>query len=347
MYKTLVLEEITADEGLRVIGELSKEETILGRETDSDGLTIPNSAISREHAAILHIRNHWFFKDLGSTNGSWHNGIQVKTDKIRLIRPGDTVQLADTPLRISVAEGNAGNQSFLPFSNSTLIVFSNGSFHDEFPLPEYGRALVVGGSQADLKLDNSDSDVPRMVVERRGERVFAYGISEGLDLLLNGELVKETVNLKDGDELCIADYVILFNDPRPSVQPNAEVGAEDQGTYAAYKSIRSWDDDSVRDRSGLVDVDESRHSEQTPSGKFLFGKKLAGIEDQENTVALDPQELEDRLSGYDTRPSSRHLGSVIPPGGLGMASSEDRLIIAVLFILLLALIGVIIWFLLV
>jgi hypothetical protein len=389
MSKELVVEEIAAS-GMRVAGQLTGQEVLIGREPGT-GIAIPNGAISRVHAKFFRIRNHWFFQDLGSTNGSWHNGTQVTGDKLRIVRAGDTLQLADTPLRIGLPHGqHAGN---LPqFSSSTLIVFADGEFRDEFPLPEYGRALVIGGSQGDLKLTTHSNDAPRLVIERRGEKVCAFGIADGTPIALNGAEVSDTVTLHDGDDLKIDIYSILFNDPGAALASQMaaaqaglqgkhadesltpvdthETGLGGQGGSPQYapptdasgthirgmnyhqgQAIPSWPSGDPRPNlasggdiiSGSI---RATSASSAASGGYRFGQPLRPLdEDVEGTVAMDPAEAEARLAGFDVHPGSRY-GRPVSSVPVGLSSLEDKLVVFVGFMLLLALVAAVAWWIL-
>lgn len=370
MSKELVLEEILS-EGSREVGRIAGGQVVVGREPE-EGIAIENQAISREHGSFVRIRNHWFYRDLGSTNGSWKNGKIVKAGQMVLVRSGDVMQLADTPLRLVLPADDAasagGLAGFPAFSSSTLIVFSGDEFHDEFPLPEYGRALVIGGNQADLRIGNDMNELPRLVIERRGERVCAYGVADGAEIFINGDEVSETVTLHDGDELKVAQYTILFNNPKaeipaeavdqavPATEPiptgapgggyeDAAAGAlAGRGLSAAGYTetaayLRAWDTPQA---SGDV-----ASGSATSSGRFTFGQSDVAVDsvddvDVEGTMAIDPAEVEAKLSGFGSRPSARYVvgdHEAAPP----LHSIEDKLIVLVGFVLLLVLIAVVAW----
>lgn len=350
MSKELILEEILQS-GSKLLGKLSGATEIRVGRDPGEGIKIENTAISREHGSFLRIRNHWFYKDLGSTNGSWRNGQHIKQGQTVLVRPGDVLQFADTPVRIVPAATeykSASYGGFPGFSSSTLIVFSGETFHDEFPLPEYGRALVVGGNQADLRMSNDVNELPRLVVERRGDKVCAYGIAEGPPITLNGNAVSETVALNDGDELQIAQYRILFNDPRSEVgmATAAAAPADSQSMYAGSAGqggVPSAGMGSLREWEPANQAAKQESSQITSTGRFTFGKPAGSEEeDVEGTLAIDPTEMEARLAGYDMHPSSRYVGGE-PSSGGALHSMEDRLIVLIGFVLLLVLVGLVVW----
>ena len=85
----LVLEEIQSS-GKRDVGCLESGDVVVGREP-GEGIAIDNKAISRSHGVFTRFKNHWLYKDLGSTNGSWLNGLKLKAAYWRVVRPGDVI----------------------------------------------------------------------------------------------------------------------------------------------------------------------------------------------------------------------------------------------------------------
>ena len=69
------LEIIGRSEGNEVI-ELGEGEVIIGR-SPSCRLRLPSDNVSRKHARIFFRNDEYYIEDLGSTNGTYVNGIRV------------------------------------------------------------------------------------------------------------------------------------------------------------------------------------------------------------------------------------------------------------------------------
>ena len=72
---------------------MSEAETgnhVIGR-GDENSMVLDMDSVSREHGRFFEARCHWFFRDLGSTNGSWVNGSRTGPMNVRLLRNGDLV----------------------------------------------------------------------------------------------------------------------------------------------------------------------------------------------------------------------------------------------------------------
>ncbi len=72
---------------------LAKQEIVIGRDTNED-IVINVAEISRRHTRLRLETNGYFVEDLGSTNGTFINGIRLTEPQ--LLRSGDAIQLGET-----------------------------------------------------------------------------------------------------------------------------------------------------------------------------------------------------------------------------------------------------------
>ena len=332
MSKVLILEEVT-QQGTRELGRLTNEDVLVGREPEPSGIVIPGKAVSRNHGVFTRLRNHWFYRDLGSTNGSWINGAQLAANQWKIVRPGTGLQMADVSLRISAAgtEGNFNRAQSAADSSTiggrSLIVFADGEFLDEFPIPEYGRALMIGGAQADLQLQGDIFEQPSLVIERRGDSIVAFGMVREVELALNGQVFNDTSRLNDGDTVQVGNYSVLLNDPTRSAAVSERGGSR--------SSMREWNAGT-----GTEEPAAPRHRSSKPLSTFgqAQAQDLAGAEE---TVALHPDELESSLQGAEMHPSMRY--NLRSSGVPTLNTFEDRLILGVGVVLSVILMGLVVW----
>lgn len=331
MNSFLLLEELRTD-GPALLGELESGEIVVGREP-AEGIAIDNRAISRNHGVFARIRDYWFYKDLGSTNGSWHNGAPLKPDQWRLVRPGDIIQMADTAIRLTAPQLPLGETmvGLGSIGRRSLLVFSKGDFVEEFPVPEYGRALVVGGAKADLALEGDVAELPSLVVERRGDNTCAFRLAQEARVTVNEHDIGELTNIADGDEIRVGDYVVLMNDPAGAARRDGSVDRPGRGddplvARESRPDERPWAD-TEDDRLGAL--------RGRSTVRIAFGQ---GIRDEAGEGEADAADEH----GYDRHPSMRH--ALESPGGAGWRGLEDRVVVLVGFLLLLALmILVVLW----
>lgn len=76
-------------DGRRLVLSHSAQQFTLGRGLDN-ALALEDTSVSRRHAMLTRTDDGWWLADLGSTNGSFVNGVRVKD---ALLRDGDRVRL--------------------------------------------------------------------------------------------------------------------------------------------------------------------------------------------------------------------------------------------------------------
>lgn len=72
----------------------------IGREQGYEILLAQDPMVSRSHAEISHTAQGWAVRDLGSTNGTYVNGVRVTQ---QLLKPGDMVGVGQTVMRVDAA----------------------------------------------------------------------------------------------------------------------------------------------------------------------------------------------------------------------------------------------------
>ncbi len=60
-----------------------------------------DKGVSRQHARILRKRDLMYVEDLGSSNGTFLNGLPLMRNSLRVLRSGDEVQLGTLKLRVA------------------------------------------------------------------------------------------------------------------------------------------------------------------------------------------------------------------------------------------------------
>ena len=93
----VVLAMFRAD-GDRRSFSLHKELTVIGRREDCD-LRIPLGEISRKHCRLIRDAENLKLEDLGSSNGTYHNGQRVQE---AIVQPGDTIQVGSIAFVVQI-----------------------------------------------------------------------------------------------------------------------------------------------------------------------------------------------------------------------------------------------------
>jgi pSer/pThr/pTyr-binding forkhead associated (FHA) protein len=308
MNESIEIFDITEPNAV-VLGALNSDEVFIGRDPGT-GITVPNQAVSRQHGIFLRFRDHIFYKDLGSTNGSWCNGVTLNAGQFKIVRPGDVLQLANTALRV----GHEAASDSLP-ANRSLIVLTGNDFTDEIIIPDFGRALVIGGSQADLTVDGDTGELPALVIERKGDSLTAYALSRTTRAQLNGRILTDAILLRDGDEIKVGEYTVLINEP--TSKRLAALGPE-QALLQMPTSSLIKERPEISSGQLITQSSLSRDSRST-SGTLDWNKTL---NESTETIAFDPKIAQKfKMQMGDRHPSTRSSASIsrIPrpsPGSL-------------------------------
>src|SRR4051794_21501753 len=88
---------------------LHKDLTVIGRREDCD-LRIPLGEISRKHCRLIKDGEALRVEDLGSSNGTYHNGQRVQE---AAIQPGDTLQVGSIAFVVQI-DGVPGDEELQP-----------------------------------------------------------------------------------------------------------------------------------------------------------------------------------------------------------------------------------------
>ena len=73
-------------------------EITIGRDPSSTVVITDDTFVSSHHARVFDVDGQPMVEDLGSTNGSFHNGNRLQPGGSRLLHPGDRVQVGYTVL---------------------------------------------------------------------------------------------------------------------------------------------------------------------------------------------------------------------------------------------------------
>jgi hypothetical protein len=95
----------TLDDGTRIESELESDVLTIGRHPDSR-VTLPSVSVSSHHATIKRKGEDFFVQDLGTTNGTKLNGVEVEEAKLS---DGDQLTFGDIPAVIYLSARSARN----------------------------------------------------------------------------------------------------------------------------------------------------------------------------------------------------------------------------------------------
>ena len=200
----------------------------VGRAADNE-LSLPYATVSLHHARVLADAAGCGVMDLGSSNGTRLNGVEIPIKVAQTLREGDVVEIGPYQLRFHAAQGRVappagarpstaaagaaaaglrpGHTVVLPPDLPARLIVSTPQGTREFPLK---KDSVTLGREADNDIVIEAEAVSRhhAVMTRRGPAylITDLGSTNGIDVA--GVLVKEKL-LTPGDYVCIGHSVTL------------------------------------------------------------------------------------------------------------------------------------------
>jgi len=141
----LVLEVQLLDGSIRKF-PLRKSSMSIGRSSRSD-LTILDRSLSRQHARVFQEDGSWWVEDLGSRNGTLHNGRPIEGSPVE-IRPGDILGLGGTSITVLTAEEASGE------NNRPSPTTANSMFRparDVLEVSSSAQHLAIGADAVTLR----------------------------------------------------------------------------------------------------------------------------------------------------------------------------------------------------
>lgn len=188
---------------------LTGPELGVGR-SPGDGLFIQDEGISRLHGLFTCHEPYWFYKDLGSTNGSFMNGQALPENVWRVLRTGDILQLADISMKLQLLN-SAGEPCGPEEDRPHLLLFNGSSFLGRVDV--FRAPVKFGGRSCDFVCRGVDTEILELLIEFDSGRMCASGGGASDLVFLNEERLLGTHALKHGDVLRVYDYVVAVNDP--------------------------------------------------------------------------------------------------------------------------------------
>jgi pSer/pThr/pTyr-binding forkhead associated (FHA) protein len=222
---------------------LDRPQMTIGRKPDND-LVIDNPAVSGHHARIVQEHGSFFVEDLGSTNGTFVNDAKVlkhqlrNTDRVgvgkHLLVYQDEVAEAAPPPPPAAKEADSDKTMILDTKKQrellkaaqtmqfpagipkpavekvgNLVAVSGSTDQKEYELT--GRLSIIGSEDsATIRLTGWFAPKNAALITRRGEGYFVSVSEGGKKILLNGETVQGSKELRDGDILVVAGVQFQF-----------------------------------------------------------------------------------------------------------------------------------------
>jgi len=189
-------------------------------------IVIPRSGVSQQHASIQWVGSHWILRDLGSRNGTVHNGARLEIAEPRTLAPGDELAFGERDEVWRVVDVDPPG----------LLLVQPESPHED--------AIHIAASEAFFPLPSRDD--PRITIVRNADGTWcAEGAGDDVVQLATGAVVSI---LDRRYEVVLPDRTVETSDPHaPIVDDDAELPrfeievASDEETAAVTVFVGGWD----------------------------------------------------------------------------------------------------------
>jgi pSer/pThr/pTyr-binding forkhead associated (FHA) protein len=136
---------------------LVSEITALGRQPDNH-VVLDEPVVSRKHAVIEETDAGYYLRDLGSTNGTFVNGLRVEQDYV--LQHGDVIRL-----------GGGSGLSFQHIGARTLKLSAVGASSQAIVVDKRARHVYVRGQLLEPAMARKEFDLLMLLDSRRGEAI--------------------------------------------------------------------------------------------------------------------------------------------------------------------------------
>jgi pSer/pThr/pTyr-binding forkhead associated (FHA) protein len=169
----------------------------IGASADND-FRVEVTGISRHHARIVREGADFWLEDSGSTNGTFVNGLRVARERLRHL---DVVTLGRDVNLIAVAsEAGASKLIVHAVRSAWLEPLESGSRIDIPP----GELTLGRSAPSNVLLDSPLVSHLHARLERTPDHVVVSDLASSNGTFVNDRLIREPVELSDGDTLSIA-----------------------------------------------------------------------------------------------------------------------------------------------
>jgi hypothetical protein len=167
---------------------VSRDMTVVGRREDCD-IRIPLGEVSRKHCRIIKDGDSVRLEDLGSSNGTYHNGQRIQET---VLSPGDNVQVGPVTFVVQI-DGVPADEDIQPVGMNARA----DSTSDVWEAPdEHGEAANDPATNAALEPEMEPAIVDEASIAATGDEAAAELEEEPVDL----EAVEEPVMMEEVPE---------------------------------------------------------------------------------------------------------------------------------------------------
>jgi pSer/pThr/pTyr-binding forkhead associated (FHA) protein len=199
---------------------LTLQQGRLGR-AQGNPLVLADASISSQHAEFEQLGGQWWLTDLGSTNGTWQNGLALVAGSKTLLHHGDLLRFGaldfrfDDPASVTDPVSAAAPVAVTPVAiapSRTVMRPTALPFALVLPggreEPVFGSFTIGRDSDSDLVLADDQASGQHLRVEVVGERVEVEDLGSRNGSFLNGQRLLAKQEIKHGDRLLVGNSTL-------------------------------------------------------------------------------------------------------------------------------------------
>ena len=183
---------------------LQQDVVTLGRREGND-IRIQDPLVSGRHARLERQGNTYRIDDMGSTNGLNYEGRRVSD---HVLTDGDTLYIGQ-----QIALQYRAFVGFVPGVIQKKPESPKTEYLDMQALPKEGRRITIGRHSSNvLVLDHPRVSRYHAVIEQFGARFRLRDLNSDNGTFVNGKRVEKEVWIKEGDEIRVASFRLVFQE---------------------------------------------------------------------------------------------------------------------------------------
>jgi pSer/pThr/pTyr-binding forkhead associated (FHA) protein len=167
-------------------------EVTIGREgTD---IVLDDDEASRRHAAVRAVGDELEVRDLGSSNGTFVNGMPI--EDTRKLSHGDSIRVGQTTLEVSLP----GQPPTAPEEAPSLVVKGGANDGQRFPSD---RERSIGRQSGDIVIDDDEMSRRHAVLRPVDGALEISDLESSNGTFVNGNKISDNHRLSAGDRILI------------------------------------------------------------------------------------------------------------------------------------------------
>ncbi len=142
---------------------------LIGRDEQSVNLVTPDPSVSRRHCEVFLQGGRAFIRDMGSSNGTWVNGVPVGRDPVELM-PGQQVFVGHVPLGVEWRGGPQVAATVMGALPAELLALMEARKQQAMAQPSMAPAQATGyaaGAPTGLAVGGTQAPLPSQLTYRR------------------------------------------------------------------------------------------------------------------------------------------------------------------------------------